>query len=179
MLILFNKPFRVMSQFSPEGDKQTLADFIDIKKVYPAGRLDFDSEGLMLLTDDGKLQAQITDPKSNKYKTYWVQVEGEMDRRSLIKLQRGVELKEGRTLPARAKKMDPPAGLWARNPPIRERKHIPTSWVEIQIREGKNRQIRRMTAAVGFPALRLIRVRIDDYELGDLQPGEYRVVEQV
>ena len=179
MLILFNKPFRVMSQFSPEGDKQTLADFIDIKKVYPAGRLDFDSEGLMLLTDDGKLQAQITDPKSNKYKTYWVQVEGEMDRRSLIKLQRGVELKEGRTLPARAKKMDPPAGLWPRNPPIRERKHIPTSWVEIQIREGKNRQIRRMTAAVGFPALRLIRVRIDDYELGDLQPGEYRVVEQV
>ena len=179
MLILFNKPFRVMSQFSPEGDKQTLADFIDIKKVYPAGRLDFDSEGLMLLTDDGKLQAQITDPKSNKYKTYWVQVEGEMDRRSLIKLQRGVALKEGRTLPARAKKMDPPAGLWPRNPPIRERQHIPTSWVEIQIREGKNRQIRRMTAAVGFPALRLIRVRIDDYELGDLQPGEYRVVEQV
>ena len=178
MLIVFNKPFRVMSQFSPEGDKQTLADFIDIKKVYPAGRLDFDSEGLMLLTDDGKLQAQITDPKSNKYKTYWAQVEGEVDRKALIKLQRGIELKEGRTLPARARKIDEPAGLWPRNPPIRERKNIPTSWIEIQIREGKNRQVRRMTAAVGFPALRLIRAKIDEYELQDLQPGEYRVVDQ-
>lgn len=175
MLIVFNKPFRVMSQFSAEGDKKTLADFIDIKKVYPAGRLDFDSEGLLLLTDDGKLQAQITDPKSHKYKTYLVQVEGDIDRRALIRLHRGVALKEGRTLPARASKIDTPADLWPRDPPIRERKHIPTSWLEIQIREGKNRQIRRMTAAVGFPALRLIRSRIDDWELQGLKPGEYRV----
>lgn len=175
MLIAFNKPFRVLSQFSPEGDKKTLADFIDIKKVYPAGRLDYDSEGLMLLTDDGRLQARISDPKSNKYKTYWVQVEGEVDRRALTRLQRGVTLKEGRTLPARAHKIDAPAGLWPRNPPIRERKSIPTSWLEIQIREGKNRQIRRMTAAVGLPALRLIRCRIDHWSLQDLQPGEYRM----
>lgn len=176
MLILFNKPYQVMSQFSAEGDKKTLADFIDIKQVYPAGRLDFDSEGLMVLTDDGRLQARITDPKSNKYKTYLAQVEGEVDRRALIRLQRGVELKEGRTLPARAKKVDPPEDLWERNPPIRFRKNLPTSWLEIQIREGKNRQVRRMTAAIGCPTLRLIRTKIDDWDLQELMPGEYRIV---
>ncbi len=176
-VILFNKPFRVMSQFSPEGDKKTLAEFIDIKAVYPAGRLDFDSEGLMLLTDDGKLQAKITSPDSKKYKTYLVQVEGLPDRKALIKLQRGVELKEGRTLPARVKKINEPDDLWPRDPPIRFRKDSPTSWLEVQIREGKNRQVRRMTAAVGFPALRLIRTKIDDWELNGLKPGEYRLIE--
>ncbi|MBT3204945.1 MAG: pseudouridine synthase [Gammaproteobacteria bacterium] len=177
-LLLFNKPYRVMSQFSAEGDKTTLAEFIDIKDVYPAGRLDFDSEGLMVLTDDGKLQAKITSPDSKKYKTYLVQVEGEPDRKALIKLQRGVELKEGRTLPARAKKIAEPEQLWDRNPPIRFRKDSPTSWLEIQIREGKNRQVRRMTAAVGYPALRLIRSKIDDWDLQGLKPGEYRLIEE-
>jgi len=177
-LILFNKPFRVISQFSSEGDKTTLAEFIDIKNVYPAGRLDFDSEGLMVLTDDGKLQARITSPDSKKYKTYLVQVEGELDRKALIKLQRGVELKEGRTLPARVKKVAEPEELWERTPPIRFRKDSPTSWLEVQIREGKNRQVRRMTAAVGHPALRLIRTQIDEWDLSGLKPGEYRMVEQ-
>ena len=177
-LLLFNKPYRVMSQFSAEGDKTTLAEFIDIKDVYPAGRLDFDSEGLMVLTDDGKLQAKITSPDSKKYKTYLVQVEGEPDRKALIKLQRGVELKEGRTLPDRAKKIAEPEQLWDRNPPIRFRKDSPTSWLEIQIREGKNRQVRRMTAAVGYPALRLIRSKIDDWDLQGLKPGEYRLIEE-
>ena len=177
-LLLFNKPYRVMSQFSAEGDKTTLAEFIDIKNVYPAGRLDFDSEGLMVLTDDGKLQASITSPDSKKYKTYLVQVEGEPDRKALIKLQRGVDLKEGRTLPARAQKIVEPEQLWERNPPIRFRKDSPTSWLEIQIREGKNRQVRRMTAAVGLPALRLIRTKIDDWELQGLKPGEYRLIEK-
>ncbi len=167
-----------MSQFSAEGDKTTLAEFIDIKNVYPAGRLDFDSEGLMVLTDDGKLQASITSPDSKKYKTYLVQVEGEPDRKALIKLQRGVDLKEGRTLPARAQKIVEPEQLWERNPPIRFRKDSPTSWLEIQIREGKNRQVRRMTAAVGLPALRLIRTKIDDWELQGLKPGEYRLIEK-
>jgi len=176
-LLLFNKPYRVMSQFSAEGDKTTLAEFIDIKSVYPAGRLDFDSEGLMVLTDDGKLQASITSPDSKKYKTYLVQVEGEPDRKALIKLQRGIELKEGRTLPARAKKIDEPEWLWERNSPIRFRKDSPTSWLEIQIREGKNRQVRRMTAAVGLPTLRLIRTKIDDWDLQGLKPGEYRLIE--
>ena len=177
-LLLFNKPYRVMSQFSAEDDKTTLAEFIDIKDVYPAGRLDFDSEGLMVLTDDGKLQAKITSPDSKKYKTYLVQVEGDPDRKALIKLQRGVELKEGRTLPARAKKIAEPEQLWERNPPIRFRKESPTSWLEIQIREGKNRQVRRMTAAVGYPALRLIRTKIDDWDLQGLKPGEYRLIEE-
>ena len=177
-LLLFNKPYRVMSQFAAEGDKTTPAEFIDIKNVYPAGRLDFDSEGLMVLTDDGKLQASITSPDSKKYKTYLVQVEGEPDRKALIKLQRGVDLKEGRTLPARAQKIVEPEQLWERNPPIRFRKDSPTSWLEIQIREGKNRQVRRMTAAVGLPALRLIRTKIDDWELQGLKPGEYRLIEK-
>lgn len=177
LIVLFNKPFRVLSQFSPEGDKKTLADYIDIKQVYPAGRLDYDSEGLMILTDDGRLQARLTDPKSRKYKTYLVQVEGEIDRKAIVALQRGVMLKENRTLPARVRQVDPPENLWQRDPPVRFRKNIPTSWLEIQIREGKNRQVRRMTAAVGFPTLRLVRTRIDDYDLQGLQPGEYQLIE--
>ena len=176
-IVLFNKPFQVISQFSAEQDKKTLADYIPVKQVYPAGRLDYDSEGLMVLTDDGRLQADITDPSSQKYKTYLVQVEGEVDRKGLVRLQRGVELKEGRTLPARVKKIEQPAQLWPRTPPIRFRKNSPTSWLEIQIREGKNRQVRRMTAAIGFPALRLIRTRIHDWTLEGLKPGEYRMVE--
>ena len=172
-VVLFNKPFRVLSQFSADGEKQTLADFIGIKAVYPAGRLDYDSEGLMLLTDDGKLQARITSPKSRTYKTYLVQLEGNINRRSIVQLQRGVELKEGKTLPARVRKITPPNDLWPRNPPIRERRDKPTSWVEIQLREGRNRQVRRMTAAVGFPTLRLIRTGIDKWSLHGLQPGEY------
>jgi 23S rRNA pseudouridine2457 synthase len=177
-IVLFNKPFQVISQFSPEGDKKTLADYIDIKSVYPAGRLDYDSEGLMLLTDNGILQARLTSPKNKKYKTYLVQVEGEVERKALVRLQRGVELKEGLTLPARVRKIEQPDFLWPRYPPIRERKSIPTSWLEVQIREGKNRQVRRMTAAVGHPALRLIRTSIDEYQLDGLQPGEYRLIEE-
>lgn len=176
-IVLFNKPFQVISQFSAEGDKKTLADFIDIKEIYPAGRLDYDSEGLMVLTDDGKLQARITDPKSKKYKTYLAQLEGEVDRKVLTRLQRGVELKEGRTLPARVRKIEAPEDLWERSTPIRFRKNIPTCWVEIQIREGKNRQVRRMTAAVGLPTLRLIRTRIDDWDLQGLEPGEYKILQ--
>ena len=178
MILLFNKPYRVISQFSSAGDKQTLADFIDIKDIYPAGRLDYESEGLMLLTDDGKLQARISSPASRKYKTYLVQVEGEIERRAIIRLQRGVELKEGRTLPARVKKIDPPGWLWQRDPPVRYRKHVPTSWLEIQIREGKNRQVRRMTAAVNFPTLRLIRTGIDEWDLQGLAPGEYKIIQE-
>jgi 23S rRNA pseudouridine2457 synthase len=175
-ILLFNKPYRVLSQFSADGDRATLADYIDIKGVYPAGRLDYDSEGLMLLTDDGRLQAQLTSPRNRKFKTYLVQVEGEVTRSAISRLQRGVDLKEGRTLPARVRKVDEPAGLWPRVPPIRERKLIPTEWLEIQIREGKNRQVRRMAAAVGFPVLRLIRTAIDDYRLDGLEPGQYKRV---
>ena len=173
-ILLFNKPFHVLSQFSSEDGRRTLADFIKMKAVYPAGRLDYDSEGLMLLTDDGKLQARLTAPNQRKYKTYWVQVEGDIDRKALVQLQRGVMLKDGLSLPARARRIEEPENLWPRDPPIRERKQIPTSWVEIQIREGRNRQVRRMAAAVGFPALRLIRSAIDNYRLDDLKPGEYR-----
>jgi len=175
MLVAFNKPFRVLSQFSPQDDKRTLKDYIDIPGIYPAGRLDYDSEGLMLLTDDGKLQAGISAPKSGRYKTYWVQVEGEPSRRALVALQRGVELKDGRTLPARVRRIDEPQGLWPRDPPVRFRKTIPTAWLELQIREGRNRQLRRMTAAVGLPTLRLVRSAIDRWSLDGLKPGEYRI----
>ncbi len=177
MLVAFNKPFRVLSRFSPEGDKATLKDYIDIPGIYPAGRLDYDSEGLMLLTDDGKLQARISSPKSGRYKTYLVQVEGEPDRRALTALRRGVELKDGRSLPSRVEAVDEPDWLWPRNPPVRYRKTVPTSWLEIQIREGRNRQVRRMTAAVGLPTLRLIRVAIDRWRLDGLAPGKYRMEE--
>ena len=172
--ILFNKPFRVMSQFSPAGNKNTLADYIDIPAVYPAGRLDYDSEGLMLLTDDGQLQARISNPRFGKRKTYLAQVEGVPDPDAIQQLARGVRLKDGLTRPARASLIDEPEWLWPRDPPIRERKNIPTGWIQLEISEGRNRQVRRMTAAVGFPTLRLIRTRIDRWQIGDLAPGEFR-----
>jgi 23S rRNA pseudouridine2457 synthase len=170
-LIALNKPFGVICQFS--GDKNTLSDYIDIPKVYPVGRLDKDSEGLVILTDDGRLQNSIAHPKYNKKKTYIVQVEGEIDETSSILLQKGVCLKDGITKPAVVKIITKPNWLWERTPPIRVRKNIPTSWIEISISEGKNRQVRRMTANIGFPTLRLIRTRIDQWSLGDISPGSY------
>jgi 23S rRNA pseudouridine2457 synthase len=173
-LICFNKPYGVLSQFTPEGRWRGLKDFIDIPGVYVAGRLDADSEGLLLLTDDGKLQARISDPRYKMEKTYWVQVEGEPDEAALTSLREGVQLNDGPTLPARAQRMAEPAGLWERDPPVRVRQAIPTSWVELVIREGRNRQVRRMTAAVGYPTLRLIRAAIGPYTLDGLAPGSYR-----
>jgi 23S rRNA pseudouridine2457 synthase len=173
-ILLFNKPYGVICQFSRDGMHPTLADYIAVPEVYPAGRLDTDSEGLLLLTDDGKLQHRITDPKHKLPKTYWVQVEGAPDEAALQQLQRGVQLKDGMTLPAEARAMDEPAGLWPRNPPVRFRQNIPTSWIALTIREGKNRQVRRMTAAVGFPTLRLIRYRIGDWMLDGIAPGQWR-----
>jgi len=172
--LLFNKPFQVLSQFSPSGDKKTLADFIDVPGIYPAGRLDYDSEGLMLLTDDGRLQARVAEPRYKLAKTYLAQVEGLVDPAGLEVLRRGVELKDGLTRPARARIVEEPDWLWPRQPPIRERRQIPTQWLEIEIREGRNRQLRRMTAAIGHPTLRLLRLRIGDWELAGLAPGEYK-----
>ena len=178
VLILFNKPFNVLSQFTDRSleasRRETLSRYVPIPHVYPAGRLDRDSEGLLLLTDDGKLQAQIADPKHKMAKTYWVQVEGAPQEDALQSLRRGVRLKDGVTQPAKARLIEEPMGLWPRNPPIRVRKSVPDSWIEMVIREGKNRQIRRMTAAVGHPCLRLIRAQIGDWRLGDLMPGEYK-----
>jgi 23S rRNA pseudouridine2457 synthase len=170
-LIALNKPFGVICQFS--GDKNTLANFIDMPNVYPAGRLDKDSEGLVILTDDGKLQNLISNPKYNKTKTYVVQVEGEISHDAAISLQKGVQLKDGNTKPAIVKIIEEPSWLWVRTPPIRIRKNIPTSWIEISITEGRNRQVRRMTANVGFPTLRLIRTRIDKWDLKDIPSGSY------
>lgn len=175
-IVLFNKPYGVLSQFSGDGSVPTLANFIDIPQVYPAGRLDKDSEGLMLLTDDGKLQQKISDPRFNKIKTYLVQIDGSVTASAIQQLEEGVELKDGLTLPAIVKAIPEP-DLWARSPPVRFRKNIPTSWVELSIREGRNRQIRRMTAAVGFPTLRLVRTGVAEWQLGDLQPGHWRQLE--
>ena len=176
-VVLFNKPFGVLSQFTDESGRKTLADYIALKNVYAAGRLDKDSEGLMLLTDDGALQNTITHPRKKLSKHYWVQVEGIVSDVAIQTLQQGVSLKDGVTLPAGVKRIDEPRELWLRNPPIRVRKSIPTQWLEVVIREGRNRQIRRMTAAVGHPTLRLIRFRIGSWKLGKLGLGKYEVLE--
>jgi 23S rRNA pseudouridine2457 synthase len=176
LLLRFNKPYGVLSQFTPEGRWRGLKDFIAIPGVYVAGRLDADSEGLLLLTDDGKLQARIADPRFKMEKTYWAQVEGVPEEAALQALCQGVQLNDGPTLPARARLLEPPPAVWEREPPIRVRLNKPTSWIELVIREGRNRQVRRMTAAVGHPTLRLIRAAIGPYTLDDLAPGSYSVI---
>ena len=176
-LVLFNKPYGVLSQFTPEGKWQALDGFIPVKGVYVAGRLDADSEGLLVLTDDGKLQAWIADPKHKLEKTYWAQVEGVPDEAALDRLRAGIQLSDFTAKPAKVRLMDEPAGLWLRDPPIRYRAAIPTSWLEIRIAEGKNRQVRRMTAAIGYPTLRLIRAAIGAATLEGLALGEWRRVD--
>lgn len=175
-VIIFNKPFRVLSQFRESGDKVTLSHYFHDPALRVAGRLDYDSEGLLLLSDDGKLVQKITHPRFTLQKTYWAQVEGEPTRNALEQLRHGVMLKDGKTRPARAKLIEEPARLWPRNPPIRHRVSIPASWLELTITEGRNRQVRRMTAAVNFPTLRLIRARVGDWSLGELKPGEWAQV---
>ena len=177
MLLAFNKPFGVACKFSPHPGHPTLADYIKVANVYPAGRLDADSEGLLLLTDDGALQARITDPRHELAKVYWAQVEGTPDEAALESLRRGVDLGEFTTRPAGARLIDAPALLWPRTPPIRHRARIPTAWVELTLREGKNRQVRRMTARVGFPTLRLIRARVGRVSVEDLAPATWREID--
>ena len=176
-LLRFNKPYGVLSQFTPEGRWRGLKDFIAIPGVYVAGRLDADSEGLLLLTNDGKLQARIADPRFKLEKTYWVQVEGAPDEAALEALRRGVQLNDGLTRPARASLMVPPPALWGRDPPIRHRLASPTAWLKLAITEGRNRQVRRMTAAVGHPCLRLVRAAIGPYTLDGLAPGTYEALD--
>ncbi len=171
MIILFNKPYGVLCQFRPVAGKLTLKDFIAQPDVYAAGRLDADSEGLLILTDDGAEQHRITDPRHKLPKTYYVQVEGEPDEAALVSLRQGVTLNDGLTLPAEVSRVEVPQWLWPRDPPVRVRKNIPTAWITLTIREGKNRQVRRMTAAVGYPTLRLIRYRIGDWTLDGLVQG--------
>ena len=175
MIVLFNKPFQVLSQFTAAGDKATLADYIDIPGVYCAGRLDYDSEGLLVLTDDGRLQQRLSHPKFGKVKGYWVQVEGIPGAQALEQLRGGVPLRDGMTRPARVERIDPPP-VWPRDPPIRTRKAIPTCWLDLGISEGRNRQVRRMTAHIGHPTLRLVRYRTGEWVLGDIPPGRYRVI---
>ena len=176
-LILFNKPHGVLCQFSPQPGRLTLADFIDVPDVYAAGRLDADSEGLLLLTDDGRLQARIADPRHKLPKTYWAQVEGGAQESALAKLRKGVDLGDFVTRPCQARRIDQPAGLWPRDPPIRYRAAIPTHWIEIVLREGKNRQVRRMTARVGLPTLRLVRCGIGPWRVGALAPGQWMALD--
>ncbi len=175
-LILFNKPFNVLSQFTDSGGRATLADFIRLPAVYPAGRLDRDSEGLLLLTDDGALAHELTHPRKKVWKTYWAQVEGEINEAALTALRNGVQLKDGPTLPAQAERIAEP-DLWPRDPPIRFRASIPTSWLELSICEGRNRQVRRMTAAVGYPTLRLVRVAVGEWRIAGIEPGQFRTVQ--
>jgi 23S rRNA pseudouridine2457 synthase len=175
MLILFNKPFNVLCQFKDKEGRKNLSDFVPIKNVYAAGRLDFDSEGLVILTDDGKLQNKISNPEHKFEKTYWVQVEGIPGKESFQELRRGVLLKDGVAKPAIVKLIDKPK-IWNRIPPIRYRKNISTSWIELKIIEGKNRQVRRMTAAIGHPTLRLIRYSIGDWTINNLKPGDYKII---
>ena len=174
MLICLNKPYDVLCQFTDGEGRATLADFVDVKGVYPAGRLDRDSEGLVILTDDGRLQAQIADPKHKMAKTYLAQVEGRPSPDQIGQLASGVMLKDGPTLPARARQIDAPDWLWPRIPPIRERKTVPDAWIELTLREGRNRQVRRMCAAVGLPCLRLIRWQVGDWTLDGLAPGDWK-----
>lgn len=175
-LLLFNKPYGVICQFSGSGERSTLKDYISVPGVYPAGRLDTDSEGLLLLTDDGRLQHHIADPRHKLPKTYLVQVEGEPDEAALAQLRAGVDLGDFVTRPCRARRIAEPPWLWPRDPPIRYRKTVPTAWLEIELREGKNRQVRRMTAKVGFPTLRLVRAAIGDWTVAGLAPGQWRAI---
>lgn len=172
-VILLNKPYGVLCQFTDAEQRSTLADYVNIPAIYPAGRLDRDSEGLVVLTNDGSLQHQLSDPRFKRWKTYWVQVEGDPDPDALQRLAAGIELKDGPTRPARAKLIEAPA-LWPRDPPVRFRNSIPTHWIELSLREGRNRQVRRMTAAVGLPTLRLVRHSIGTWNLAGLQPGQWR-----
>ncbi len=176
-LLLFNKPYGVLSQFTPEGKWRALDEFITVKGVYVAGRLDADSEGLLLLTDDGKLQARIAHPKHKLVKTYWAQVEGIPDEAALNRLRAGIALSDFTAQPAQVRRIEEPAGLWERDPPIRFRAAIPTSWLEIRISEGKNRQVRRMTAAIGYPTLRLVRAAIGSATLDGLPLGQWRRID--
>lgn len=176
-LVLFNKPYGVLSQFTPEGKWRALGEFISLKEVYVAGRLDADSEGLLILTDDGKLQAHIADPQHKLEKTYWAQVEGVPGEADLERLRAGIKLSDFTAKPAKVRLIDEPSGLWQRDPPIRFRQAIPTSWLEIRIAEGKNRQVRRMTAAIGYPTLRLVRAAIGAATLDGLALGQWRLSE--